>query len=65
MFRNIALEMNLWRKQRLTLLAVTIIQLFCGGTTLLGDKFSVNRGERSLGGKLSGHSCAQNIIIIG
>lgn len=59
LFRHIALVMNLWRKQRLTLLAVTIIQLCCGGTTLLGDTLSVNRGERSPGGKLSGHSRAQ------
>jgi len=59
LFRNIALVMNLWRKQRLTLLAVTIIQVSCGGTTLLGDKLSVYRAESSPRGKLSEHSCTQ------
>lgn len=57
LFRSIGLIMSLWRKQPLTLLVVTIIQVCCGGTTILGDKLSVYREERLPGGRLTEQSC--------
>lgn len=52
-FRNLGLAMKLWRKETLTLVAVTVIHVCCGGAALTGDKFSIYREERFFKGRFS------------